>query len=125
MFKLHSFKIPQTIIKSQFRTITSSNYKSQKPPFKRHKRKLKPKPIPFLTDLKQLHDSNEALDLFTHYTQIGFKHDFPSYSSLLYKLARSRNFHHIDPLLDFIKKRGIRCNETLFMGLSLVVNCDF
>ncbi|KMT05330.1 hypothetical protein BVRB_7g174650 [Beta vulgaris subsp. vulgaris] len=119
MLKLHPPRIPKTITtKSHFQTITSTSKaqtQTHNPPLKRRKAKLKP--IPFLADLKQLQDPDEALSLFNQYTQSGFKHDYPSYSSLLYKLARSRKFEQIDPLLDFIKNRNIRCRESLFIGL--------
>uniref|UniRef100_A0A803LCP6 Pentatricopeptide repeat-containing protein n=1 Tax=Chenopodium quinoa TaxID=63459 RepID=A0A803LCP6_CHEQI len=116
MLKIHHSKIPKTITKSQFQTITSTS-RPQNRTHKPSSKRRKPKPIPFLDDLKQLHNPDEALSLFEDYTQKGAKHDYPSYASLLYKLARSRKFDQIDPLLDFIKNRGIRCREGLFIAL--------
>ncbi|KAG5566858.1 hypothetical protein RHGRI_002415 [Rhododendron griersonianum] len=48
---------------------------------------------------------------------MGFKHDYPSYSSLIYKLARCRNFEPVKTLLHSIKHHNIRCEEALFIGL--------
>ncbi|KAH7864090.1 hypothetical protein Vadar_025612 [Vaccinium darrowii] len=76
-----------------------------------------PQPIPFITDLKEIQNPDEALSLFNEYTQMGFKHDYPSYSSLIYKLARCRNFEAVKTLLLKIKQYNIRCEEALFIGL--------
>ncbi|XP_058201521.1 pentatricopeptide repeat-containing protein At1g07740, mitochondrial [Rhododendron vialii] len=87
-----------------------------KPPHKPSK-KLLPKPITFITDLKEIQNPDEALSLFNDYTQMGFKHDYPSYSSLIYKLARCRNFEPVKTLLHSIKHHNIQCREALFIGL--------
>ncbi|KAL6341600.1 hypothetical protein AAG906_032721 [Vitis piasezkii] len=75
------------------------------------------KRIPFLADLKSVQDPDDALSLFNQYQQMGFKHDYPSYSALVYKLARSRNFEAVETLLDYLQNINIRCRETLFIAL--------
>ncbi|GAB2274305.1 hypothetical protein Dimus_009071 [Dionaea muscipula] len=93
----------------------NDNHSDQKPNKKPYSRPRKP--IPFVADLKQVHEPDEALSLFHEYHELGVKHDYPSYASLTYKLARCQNFDRIEPLLDFIKYRGIRCQERLFIAL--------
>ncbi|CAK9140230.1 unnamed protein product [Ilex paraguariensis] len=75
------------------------------------------RPIPFITNLKQVQDPDAALSLFHEYHQMGFKHDYPSYASLIYKLARSRNFEAVETLLHYLQIYDIRCRETLFIAL--------
>ncbi|BBH04729.1 hypothetical protein Prudu_015941 [Prunus dulcis] len=48
---------------------------------------------------------------------MGFKHDYPSYSALLYKLARSRNFEAVETILGHVRDRNIHCKDTLFIAL--------
>lgn len=73
--------------------------------------------IPFVTDVKKVKDPCEALALFEDYHERGFKHHYPSYSSLIYKLARSRRFEAVETMLGHLQNRNIRCNETLFVAL--------
>ncbi|XP_049381532.1 pentatricopeptide repeat-containing protein At1g07740, mitochondrial isoform X1 [Solanum stenotomum] len=80
-------------------------------------RNLLRKPIPLLADLKQIQDPDEAISLFHDYQQMGFKHDYPTYSCLVYKLAKSRNFEAVESLLGYLQTHYIRCKETLFIGL--------
>ncbi|XP_058768107.1 pentatricopeptide repeat-containing protein At1g07740, mitochondrial-like [Vicia villosa] len=75
------------------------------------------KHIPFITEIKHVQTSEEALSLFHHYTQLGHKHYYPSYAALLYKLARSRNFQAVETILQHMKDTDIQCNETLFIAL--------
>jgi pentatricopeptide repeat protein len=83
-----------------------------------HRPTVRPrKPIPFVTSVKEVLDPDDALSLFHEYHQMGFKHDYPSYSSLVYKLARSRNFEAVETILGLIQDRDIRCRETLFIAL--------
>ncbi|KAJ4725892.1 Pentatricopeptide repeat-containing protein [Melia azedarach] len=83
-----------------------------------HKPVRKPrKSIPFVTDLKQIHEPDEALSLFHHYHQMGSKHYYPSYASLIYKLARSRDFGAVETVLGYLQDYNIRCKETLFIAL--------
>ncbi|KAJ0020717.1 hypothetical protein Pint_32308 [Pistacia integerrima] len=74
-------------------------------------------PIPFVTNLKQIHDPEEALSLFHEYHQMGSKHDYPSYASLIYKLARARDFEAVETVLGYIQDYNIRCKEILFIAL--------
>ncbi|PHU15264.1 Pentatricopeptide repeat-containing protein, mitochondrial [Capsicum chinense] len=89
---------------------------TQIPPHKPTRNLLR-KPIPLIADLKQIQDPNEAISLFHDYNQMGFKHDYPTYSCLLYKLAKSRNFQAVETLLEYLKNHCIHCKETLFIGL--------
>ncbi|KAL0558371.1 hypothetical protein IC582_002933 [Cucumis melo] len=82
----------------------------------KQRRKLR-EPIPFVTDVKEVKDPCEALALFENYHEKGFKHHYPSYSSLIYKLARSRRFEAVETILGHLRNRNIRCNETLFVAL--------
>ncbi|XP_028799454.1 LOW QUALITY PROTEIN: pentatricopeptide repeat-containing protein At1g07740, mitochondrial-like [Neltuma alba] len=75
------------------------------------------KRMPFITQVKQLHDPEEALLLFHEYKKQGVKHDYPSYAALLYKLARSRSFEAVEAVLAYIQDRGIHCKETIFVAL--------
>ncbi|XP_058094178.1 pentatricopeptide repeat-containing protein At1g07740, mitochondrial-like [Magnolia sinica] len=54
---------------------------------------------------------------------MGFNHDYPSYSSLIYMLARPRRFDFVDHLLDCIRNADIRCGEALFV--ALIKHCGF
>ncbi|CAA2992482.1 pentatricopeptide repeat-containing At1g07740, mitochondrial [Olea europaea subsp. europaea] len=74
-------------------------------------------PIPFLNDLKQCENPARALSLFHRYYEMGIKHDYPSYASLVYKLARAKNFEGVDALLDLIRKYDIKCQEAVFIAL--------
>ncbi|KAK4383552.1 Pentatricopeptide repeat-containing protein, mitochondrial [Sesamum angolense] len=73
--------------------------------------------IPFLDHLKQCRDPDEFLTIFHDYYDLGYKHDYPSYASLIYKLARARKFEDIEVVLDFLKTHDIKCGESLFAGL--------
>ncbi|KAL0301954.1 UNVERIFIED_CONTAM: Pentatricopeptide repeat-containing protein, mitochondrial [Sesamum radiatum] len=73
--------------------------------------------IPFLDHLKQCRDPDEFLTIFHDYYELGYKHDYPSYASLIYKLARARKFEDIELVLDFLKTHDIKCGESLFAGL--------
>ncbi|KAM3303468.1 hypothetical protein P3S67_014498 [Capsicum chacoense] len=70
-----------------------------------------------LLTLKKIQDPNEAISLFHDYDQMVIKHDYPTYSRLLYKLAKSRNFQVVETLLEYLKTHCIHCKETLFIGL--------
>ncbi|CDP08987.1 unnamed protein product [Coffea canephora] len=78
------------------------------------------KPIPYLDEIKRCGDTEEALSIFYQYKEKGFKHDYPSYSALMYKLAKARNFEAVETLLDSLKNYNIRCKETLFIALFQV-----
>lgn len=99
----------------------SQSYHTNKPSrtSPKHSQPHKPtrKPIPFLTDIKHINDPDEALSLFQQYHQLGFKHDYPSYSSLIYKLSKARNFDAVEMLLGYVKSYNIRCGEALFIGI--------
>nr|POE73572.1 pentatricopeptide repeat-containing protein, mitochondrial [Quercus suber] len=98
------------------RTPKTKSHHQQRP--HNHKPTPKPrKPIPFVSDVKAVQDPDEALFLFHDYHKMGFKHDYPSYSSLIYKLARSRNFEAVETILGLIQDRDIRCRDTLFIVL--------
>ncbi|KAM1306858.1 hypothetical protein ACFX15_008885 [Malus domestica] len=71
------------------------------------------RPIPFVSDVKETQDPEDALSLFHEYHQMGFKHDYPSYSALLYKLARRRNFEAVDAVLSLVRDRNIHYKDTL------------
>ncbi|GKB90699.1 pentatricopeptide repeat-containing protein, partial [Tanacetum coccineum] len=79
----------------------------------------KPKtPIPFITDLKNLHTPDETITLFNDYiTTNTFQHDYPSYSSLIYKLARNHHFTAVDTLLHHLHHYNVKPKEPLFIGL--------
>ncbi|KAL2470438.1 Pentatricopeptide repeat-containing protein [Abeliophyllum distichum] len=85
-------------------------------PHKPTKNQLR-RPIPFLNDLKQCENPAEALSLFQQYNEMGFKHDYPSYASLVYKLARAKNYEGVDAVLDFIRKYDIKCQEAVFIAV--------
>ncbi|KAF2283393.1 hypothetical protein GH714_003841 [Hevea brasiliensis] len=70
-----------------------------------------------MTSLKEVQDPDEALSLFHEYHQMGFKHDYPSYSALVYKLARSRNFEAVETVLGYLQDSNVRCGEKLFIAL--------
>ncbi|XP_012838194.1 PREDICTED: pentatricopeptide repeat-containing protein At1g07740, mitochondrial [Erythranthe guttata] len=74
-------------------------------------------PIPFLTHLKQCQNPDEFLSVFHDFCDTGYKHDYPSYASLTYKLARARKFDDVEAVLDFLRTHDIRCGEPLFIGL--------
>ncbi|KAI3461509.1 hypothetical protein Pfo_018172 [Paulownia fortunei] len=74
-------------------------------------------PIPFLYHLKQCQNPDEFLSIFYDFCEMGYKHDYPSYASLIYKLARARKFEDIEAVLDFLQTHDIRCGEALFIGL--------
>ncbi|KAK9940363.1 hypothetical protein M0R45_017029 [Rubus argutus] len=75
------------------------------------------KPIPFVSDVKEVQDPGEAMYLFREYHEMGFKHDYPSYSALIYKLARNRNFEAVETILGHVRDRNIHCKDTLFIAL--------
>ncbi|KAB1226050.1 hypothetical protein CJ030_MR1G029321 [Morella rubra] len=83
-----------------------------------HRPTPKPRqPIPFVINVKEAQDSDEALSLFHESLQMGFKLDYASYSALVYKFARSRNFDAVETILRLIQDRDIRCRENLFIAL--------
>jgi pentatricopeptide repeat protein len=96
-----------------FHTYTQQQPQNQKPKSNLRNRKH----IPFITEIKHVQTSEQALSLFHHYKQLGFKHYYPSYAALLYKLARSRNFEAVETILKHIKQTNLQCNETLFIAL--------
>lgn len=101
-----------------FHTLLSSK-RNAKPSSERPRRAYpkRRKPIPFVSNVKEVQDPVEALSLFDEYHQMGFKHDYPSYSALLYKLARCRNFEAVEAILGHVQDRNIHCRETLFIVL--------
>ncbi|KAI6669674.1 hypothetical protein NL676_004559 [Syzygium grande] len=58
-----------------------------------------------------------SLSLFHEYRRMGFKHDYPSYSALVYKLARSRSFEAVEEILGRIEENDVRCRESLLVAL--------
>ncbi|KAI6686980.1 hypothetical protein NL676_032893 [Syzygium grande] len=48
-----------------------------------------------------------SLSLFHEYRRMGFKHDYPSYSALVYKLARSRSFEAVEEILGRIEENDV------------------
>ncbi|KAI6705534.1 hypothetical protein NL676_008496 [Syzygium grande] len=88
--------------------------KQQQPPgCSRHRRK----PDPFVARVKEVEDPDAALSLFHEYRRMGFRHDYPSYSALVYKLARSRSFEAVEEILGRIEENDVRCRESLFVAL--------
>lgn len=72
-----------------------------------------PKPsIPLLTDIKSTDDLSKALQLF--YSADPHEQDYPCSCALIYRLARARNFHCVDTLLEYIRSQRIRCSVTVF-----------
>ncbi|KAL6503585.1 hypothetical protein OROGR_025508 [Orobanche gracilis] len=122
----HRFKLITTFKqKNQQHTFTHSNHthgnaRSKSPqnprPHKFTRNQLRP-PITFLAHLKQCNNPDEFLPLFTEFREMGHKHGYPSYASLIYKLARARRFTDVDAVLDFIRGHDIRCGEPMFIGL--------
>lgn len=82
-----------------------------------HTRRNLRDPIPFITSLKQVQEPEKALSLFHEYREMGFRHHYPSYSALIYKLARSRKFEEIEKILACMKNEDVYCQESVFMGL--------
>lgn len=111
----HSKKLISTIIfiKSSFFSQPYHTLRSKRPT----KKSLHKRPIPFLSHLKEIDDPDEAISLFDEYLERGFKHDYPSYSSLLYKLAQAHKFDEVKTLLVHIKNCNIYCKEALFIAL--------
>ncbi|XP_057781650.1 pentatricopeptide repeat-containing protein At1g07740, mitochondrial [Salvia miltiorrhiza] len=119
-FKLATFKL-----QNQLHKLIHSNHihgnariKPRKAPrpHKFTRNQLRP-PIPFLDHLKQCTNPDEFLSAFNDFNEMGYKHDYPSYASLIYKLARARRFDDVDAVLDYIRSRDIRCGEPMFIGL--------
>ncbi|CAI0475127.1 unnamed protein product [Linum tenue] len=79
---------------------------------RRHRRN-----IPFVTNVKETQDSEDALALFQEYRREGFRHDYPSYSALIYKLARSGDFEAVEGVLGQLQAKNLRCGENLFVAL--------
>lgn len=75
------------------------------------------RPLPFVAVIKELENPNDALNLLQEYQQRGYKHDYPSYSAIIYKLARAQKFEAVDTLLYYIQRNDIRCRESLFDAL--------
>ncbi|KAL1544182.1 pentatricopeptide repeat-containing protein, mitochondrial [Salvia divinorum] len=73
--------------------------------------------IPFLDNLKQCKNPDEFLSIFNDFNVMGYKHDYPSYASLVFKLARARRFDDVEAVLNFIRTHDIRCGEPMFVGL--------
>ncbi|XP_054786356.1 pentatricopeptide repeat-containing protein At1g07740, mitochondrial isoform X1 [Prosopis cineraria] len=101
-----------------FRTLHTKNFQAipchERPRIVNSKSR---KRIPFITQVKELHDPEEAISLFHECKRQGVKHDYPSYAALLYKLARSRSFEAVETVLAYIQDRGIHCKETIFVAL--------
>ncbi|KAK7264690.1 hypothetical protein RJT34_32300 [Clitoria ternatea] len=94
----------------------SPSHAKTRPPRKNQISKFH-KRIPFITEVKEVQDPEQALSLFNRYKEQGFKHHYPSYAALLYKLARSRNFQAVETLLTHMKNTDMHCRETLFIAL--------
>lgn len=75
------------------------------------------KRIPFVTEVKTVEDPEEALSLFHRYKEQGFRHYYPSYAALLYKLARSRMFDAVETILAHMKDTEMQCRESVFIAL--------
>ncbi|XP_073143803.1 uncharacterized protein [Henckelia pumila] len=73
--------------------------------------------IPFLDHIKQCQDPDEALSTFHRYYEMGYCLDYPSYASIIYKLARAKRFDSVDTVLNFLRTRDVRCQEALFVAL--------
>ncbi|KAI6700039.1 hypothetical protein NL676_014363 [Syzygium grande] len=58
-----------------------------------------------------------SMSLFHEYRRMGFKHDYPSYSALIYKLTRSRSFEAVEEILGRIEENDVRCRESLLVAL--------
>ncbi|VFQ76714.1 unnamed protein product [Cuscuta campestris] len=87
-------------------------------PQERPRKIFKRKPIPFIADLKQTNVAEDVISLFHDYQRSTVsKHDYPSYSSAIYKLAKLRSFDGVDTLLGRLRAHNIRCGESLFVGL--------
>ncbi|PRQ33876.1 putative pentatricopeptide [Rosa chinensis] len=102
-----------------YHTLRRPNKPKTKPRRERpHRDAAKPrKPIPFVSDVKEVQGPEDALSLFREYHEMGFKHDYPSYSALIYKLARNRNFEAVETILGHVRDRNIHCKDTLFIAL--------
>ncbi|KAF6148891.1 hypothetical protein GIB67_014262 [Kingdonia uniflora] len=74
-------------------------------------------PIPFLKDLKSIQNPDSALRFFEEHRKNGFKHDYPSYSALIYRLTRARNFEAVETILGYIKHVDLRCKDILFIAV--------
>ncbi|KAH7560916.1 hypothetical protein JRO89_XS10G0138200 [Xanthoceras sorbifolium] len=48
---------------------------------------------------------------------MGSKHDYPSYASLIIKLARAHDFDAVETVLGYIQDYNIRCKEIIFIAL--------
>ncbi|XP_075513942.1 uncharacterized protein LOC142549075 [Primulina tabacum] len=73
--------------------------------------------IPFLDQIKQCQDPDEALSTFHRYYEMGYCLDYPAYASIIYKLARVKKFESVDTVLNFLQARDIKCQEALFIAL--------
>ncbi|KAK3206182.1 hypothetical protein Dsin_020228 [Dipteronia sinensis] len=104
--------------KNRPKTRTTKPRRNQQPPHRAAAiSKPRKDPIPFVTNLKEIRDPDDALTLFHEYHQMGSKHDYPSYASLIYKLARARDFDAVETVLGYILDYNIRCKEIIFMAL--------
>ncbi|KZV27242.1 pentatricopeptide repeat-containing protein mitochondrial-like [Dorcoceras hygrometricum] len=74
-------------------------------------------PIPFLDHIKQCEDPDEAFSTFHRYHEMGCGLDYPSYASIIYKLARAKKFESVDTVLSLLQTRDIKCQEALFIAL--------
>ncbi|PIN18455.1 hypothetical protein CDL12_08878 [Handroanthus impetiginosus] len=84
----------------------SRNKPTKKPrPHKPTRNQLRT-PFPFLNHLKQCQNPDEFLSVFNDFYEMGYRHDYPSYASLIYKLARAGKFEDIDAVLDFLRTRS-------------------
>lgn len=70
-----------------------------------------------MADVKKVRDTEEALALFHDYETTGFRHDYSSYASLVYRLARFNDFDTIDACLAELRETDIPCGETIFVAL--------
>lgn len=73
--------------------------------------------IPFLDHIKQCQDPDEAFSAFHRYYEMGYCLDYPSYASIIYKLARAKKFESVDTVLNFLQARDIKCQEALFIAM--------
>ncbi|GER37126.1 pentatricopeptide repeat-containing family protein [Striga asiatica] len=99
---------------------SSSRQKPTKPqrprPHKPSRNQLRP-PIPFLDHLKNCRDPDDLLPALRDFHEAGHRHGYPSYASLVYRLARARKFDDVETVLDFLRAHDIKCDEPLFIGL--------
>ncbi|KAI5660430.1 hypothetical protein M9H77_29223 [Catharanthus roseus] len=81
---------------------SDSKKSSPEKPWKRFNAGRFRKPVPFLTEMKNCQDSDEAISLFMN---------------IMKWLARARNFEVVATFLDYLRTLDIRCQEPLFIAL--------